>query len=628
MNEIEWPVIKKDIKVKIMNRESKINPSEIFKRYHFSGNPSNKDDVYAFLQVETSNGALKKAFIFAECFPEIYADIISKEWSSDMPFSQILYLYFNPSASTTCKICGAPVKFRTFKNGYPLYCSTQCANSDPEKKALTEQTVQQRYGVNNVFQDSSVKETIKHTVKERYGVDYIAQSKEIREKQKATCIEKYGVPTPFQMDDFQEKSIQTCRKKYGTDYATQSQEVKSKITASYIDKEGFTNPSYDPDVIDKRRETNFKNFDGKWFTQTDEMVQSNHELFLNRHKNIIGETDSTYIVSCEDNKCTLCESKTFEIDKNVFVQRSSQSAVICPIKLPLMGNASLAETELLDYIKSIYDGEIETGDRSIIPPLELDIVIPDKHIAIEFNGVFWHSDFNPRMRKTYHRDKSLKCRDKGYQLLHIWEDDWYNRKDIIKDYIKSKLGLCSKRIYARKCHVREIDAHTARLFVDSNHIQGYSNATYKIGLFYGDVLVSVMLVGKLRDMMGSKPKEGHYEIYRVVSREDTEVVGGFSKMLKYFERTYNPECIITYGDLCYTLGNVYLKCGFTDEGLSSPCYSWQINGVRYHRSNFMKCKLEECKKDPSLTEDQAMRSRHAYKVWDAGKIKFVKHYDS
>ena len=381
-------------------------------------------------------------------------------------------------------------------------------------------------------------------------------------------------------------------------------------------------------MIDKRRETNFKNFDGKWFTQTDEMIQSNHELFLNRHKNIIGETDSTYIVSCEDNKCTLCESKTFEIDKNVFVQRSSQSAVICPIKLPLMGNASLAETELLDYIKSIYDGEIETGDRSIISPLELDIVIPDKHIAIEFNGVFWHSDFNPRMCKTYHRDKSLKCRDKGYQLLHIWEDDWYNRKDIIKDYIKSKLGLCSKRIYARKCHVREIDAHTARLFVNSNHIQGYSNATYKIGLFYDDVLVSVMLVGKLRDMMGSKPKEGHYEIYRVVSCEDTEVVGGFSKMLKYFERTYNPECIITYGDLCYTLGNVYLKCGFTDEGLSSPCYSWQINGVRYHRSNFMKCKLEECRKDPSLTEDQAMRSRHAYKVWDAGKIKFVKHYDS
>ena len=349
---------------------------------------------------------------------------------------------------------------------------------------------------------------------------------------------------------------------------------------------------------------------------------------MNRHKNIIGETDSTYIVSCEDNKCTLCEGKAFEIDKNVFVQRSSQSAVICPIKLPLMGNASLAETELLDYIKSIYDGEIETGDRSIISPLELDIVIPDKHIAIEFNGVFWHSDFNPRMRKTYHRDKSLKCRDKGYQLLHIWEDDWYNRKDIIKDYIKSKLGLCSKRIYARKCHVREIDAHTARLFVDSNHIQGYSNATYKIGLFYDDALVSVMLVGKLRDMMGSKPKDGHYEIYRVVSCEDTEVVGGFSKMLKYFERTYNPECIITYGDLCYTLGNVYLKCGFTNEGLSSPCYSWQINGVRYHRSNFMKCKLEECKKDPSLTEDQAMRSRHAYKVWDAGKIKFVKHYDS
>ena len=605
-----------------------IDIKDLFDRYQFKGDPVDKDDVHAFLMTETSNGLFKKEPVFSKCFPELYKDIMSAEICANKSFSERLFIYFNPHATGLCKVCGRPTKFRNFKSGYPIYCSSKCSNSDPDKKETCRQTVINRYGVENVSKSSVVKDRICNTFKEKYGVEWVGQSKEAQAKQKATCIEKYGVPTPFQMDDFQEKSIQTCRKKYGTDYATQSQEVKSKITASYIDKTGFTNPSYNPDVIDKRRETNFKNFDGKWFTQTDEMIQSNHELFLNRHKNIIGETDSTYIVSCEDNKCTLCESKTFEIDKNVFVQRSSQSAAICPIKLPLMGNASLAETELLDYIKSIYDGEIETGDRSIISPLELDIVIPDKHIAIEFNGVFWHSDFNPRMCKTYHRDKSLKCRDKGYQLLHIWEDDWYNRKDIIKDYIKSKLGLCSKRIYARKCHVREIDAHTARLFVDSNHIQGYSNATYKIGLFYDDVLVSVMLVGKLRDMMGSKPKERHYEIYRVVSREDTEVVGGFSKMLKYFERTYNPECIITYGDLCYTLGNVYLKCGFTDEGLSSPCYSWQINGVRYHRSNFMKCKLEECRKDPSLTEDQAMRSRHAYKVWDAGKIKFVKHYDS
>ena len=605
-----------------------IDIKDLFDRYQFKGDPVDKDDVHAFLMTETSNGLFKKEPVFSKCFPELYKDIMSAEICANKSFSERLFIYFNPHATGLCKVCGRPTKFRNFKSGYPIYCSSKCSNSDPDKKETCRQTVINRYGVENVSKSSVVKDRICNTFKEKYGVEWVGQSKEVQAKQKATCIEKYGVPTPFQMDDFQEKSIQTCRKKYGTDYAVQSQEVKSKITASYIDKTGFTNPSYNPDVIDKRRETNFKNFDGKWFTQTDEMTQSNHGLFLNRHKNIIGETDSTYIVSCEDNKCTLCESKTFEIDKNVFVQRSSQSTVICPIKLPLMGNASLAETELLDYIKSIYDGEIETGDRSIISPLELDIVIPDKHIAIEFNGVFWHSDFNPRMCKTYHRDKSLKCRDKGYQLLHIWEDDWYNRKDIIKDYIKSKLGLCSRRIYARKCHVREIDAHTARLFVDSNHIQGYSNATYKIGLFYDDALVSVMLVGKLRDMMGSKPKEGHYEIYRVVSREDTEVVGGFSKMLKYFERTYNPECIITYGDLCYTLGNVYLKCGFTDDGLSSPCYSWQINGVRYHRSNFMKCKLEECKKDPSLTEDQVMRSRHAYKVWDAGKIKFVKHYDS
>lgn len=607
-----------------MNRESKINPSEIFERYTFKGDPSNKDDVYAFLQVETSNGALKKEFIFAKCFPEIYKDIRSKEWDTDISFSQILYNYFNPEITGRCKVCNKPTRYRNFKDGYAQYCCAKCTNSDPDKKLKTIQTVQEKYGVDNVFKNEDVKKNIKATNQKKYGFDYAAQSKEVKDKQKATCIEKYGVPTPFQMKDFQEKSIQTCREKYGYDHASQSPEVKAKVNSTYKDKTGYENPSHNPEVIDKRRETNFKNFGGKWFTQTDEMIDINHNYFLDRHKNIIGETDSTYIVECNDDKCTLCENKSFEIDKTMYKQRS-QVLTMCPIKSPIMGNASYAETELLDYIKSIYDGEIKTGDHSIISPLELDIVIPDKHIAIEFNGVFWHSDFNPRMHKTYHRDKSLKCIEKGYQLLHIWEDDWYGRKDVIKDYIKSKLGLCSRSIYARKCVVKEIEVSMARPFLNANHIQGYTSATYKIGLFYGEELVSVMLVGKLRNMMGSKPKEDHYEIYRVVSCRDTEVVGGFSKMLKYFERTYNPKCIITYGDLCYTLGNVYLKCGFDKAGLSAPCYSWLINTTRYHRSNFMKCKLDECKKDPSLTEDEVMRARHAHKVWDAGKIKFVKY---
>ena len=604
-----------------------IDIKELFDRYQFKGNPTDKDDVHAFLLTETSNGMFKKESVFSKCFPELYKDIMSAEICANKSFSERLFIYFNPLVTGLCKVCGQPTKFHSFKVGYPIYCSSKCSNTDPDKKESCRQTVINRYGVENVSKSSVVKDRICNTFKEKYGVEWVGQSKEVQAKQKATCIARYGVATPFEMDGFKDKSIKTCRMKYGTDHAMQSDAVKTKIQKTYRHKTGYTNPSFNPDVIKKRMETNFQKYNGKWFTQTSDMIDINHSLFLERHPDIIRETQDTYVVSCSDPTCTLCTERSFEIDKNLYIHRSSQSSIICPIKSPHTGCSSIAETGLLDYIKSIYNGEIISGDRKLIYPLELDIVIPEKKISIEFNGIFWHSDFNPRMHKKYHQDKSLKCNELGYQLLHIWEDDWYLRQDIIKDYIKSKLHLCSRRVHARKCEVREIDSKSAASFVNTHHIQGYVNSTYKIGLFYGDELVEVMLVGKLRNSMGSKPKEGSYEIYRVVSCRDTEVTGGFSKMLKYFERTYHPSEIITYGDLCYTNGNVYKVCGFEERGLSAPCYSWTINGIRYHRSNFMKCKLEECKKDPSLTEDDVMRSRHAYKVWDAGKLKFVKNIE-
>lgn len=174
--------------------------------------------------------------------------------------------------------------------------------------------------------------------------------------------------------------------------------------------------------------------------------------------------------------------------------------------------------------------------------------------------------------------------------------------------------------------MKQINAQDARQFVNNNHIQGYVNSTYKIGLFYQDELIGVMLIGNLRNTMGSKPREGYYEIYRMVSKIGLSIVGGFSKMLSYFEKTYHPIEIITYGDLCYTNGNVYKKTGFKEAGLSAPCYSWEIKDKKYHRSNFMKHKLIECKNNPSLTEDEVMRNRGAHKIWDAGKIKFIKSY--
>lgn len=134
-----------------------IDIKELFDRYQFKGDPSDKDDVHTFLLTETSNGMFKKEHVFSKCFPELYKDIMSAEICANKSFSERLFIYFNPHATCLCKVCGRPTKFRNFKSGYPIYCSSKCSNTDPDKKETCRQTVINRYGVDNVSRSSVVK---------------------------------------------------------------------------------------------------------------------------------------------------------------------------------------------------------------------------------------------------------------------------------------------------------------------------------------------------------------------------------------------------------------------------------------------------------------------------------------
>ena len=256
---------------------------------------------------------------------------------------------------------------------------------------------------------------------------------------------------------------------------------------------------------------------------------------------------------------------------------------------------------------------------------ELDIYLPDLKIAFEFNGVYWHNEFNKP--KNYHQEKSKMCLEQNIQLIHVWEDDWLYKTEIIKDIINTKLKNNLINIGARKCIIKEVSNKDAYDFLNKYHIQGgLKNNGKTIGLYYNDELVEVLSFGNLRKFMGGNNINNFYEIYRVCSKSGYNIQGGFSKLLKYIERVYNPKCLITYANLDYTIGNVYEKCGFIKENLSTPTYTWVIKGIRKHRSNFMKSKLEEFKHDSNLTEVEIMHNRGCWRCWDSGKIRFKKVY--
>jgi|688.fasta_scaffold05388_20 hypothetical protein len=280
---------------------------------------------------------------------------------------------------------------------------------------------------------------------------------------------------------------------------------------------------------------------------------------------------------------------------------------------------SSAQREIYEFIQSISDGFMEQ-DTSLLYGREIDIVNHEKKIGIEYNGLYFHSDIY-RDRK-YHLSKLKEMEKLGYRLVYIWEDWWVRKKEIVKSMLSSVLSVGGTKIYARKCDVREITDESARIFLGKNHIQGPSVSKIRIGLFYNEELVSVMTFGKLRATLGSKSKEGHWEMMRFCSSLNTTVVGGASKLFSFFIKKYNPICVISFANRDWSVGNVYDKIGFKLLGATEPGYFYAKGKRRFNRSMFTKHKLIESGADKAKTESIIMKERGYMKIWDTGNIKF------
>ena len=283
-------------------------------------------------------------------------------------------------------------------------------------------------------------------------------------------------------------------------------------------------------------------------------------------------------------------------------------------------NYSLQEVEIRKFLD---ENNIEhiTNSYDIIP-YELDIYIPKYKFAIEHNGNFFHSSFSKESEKLLrnkHLNKTLECNNLGISLFHIRGDQWQNRKDIIKSMILNKCGL-SKRIYARKCEIQHINKNVAMEFIEENHIQGtLKSSKYNIGLIYENELVSLISIGNPR-----YNKNYDLELLRSVTKKNLIVVGGFSKLIKYF-RSINNESLVSYCDRQYSTGISYYKAGFILHHISQIgyCYTDKRYNI-YHRTEFMKSKLKHKLEifDENLSESENMYNNGYRKMFDCGEIVF------
>ena len=191
--------------------------------------------------------------------------------------------------------------------------------------------------------------------------------------------------------------------------------------------------------------------------------------------------------------------------------------------------------------------------------------------------------------------------------------------------LKNKLGLTENKIMARKCEIKELDTKQAKEFCENNHIQGYVGSSVKLGLFYGDEVVSVMTFGRLRKSMNSTGDDNEYEMLRFCNKLNTNVIGGANKLFKYFIKNYNPNKIISYSNKRYSNGELYEKLGFKYIHDSQPNYYYIIGKQRKHKFNFRKDKLIKEGFDPNKSEHQIMMEREIPRIYDCGTITYIKY---
>jgi hypothetical protein len=494
-------------------------------------------------------------------------------------------------------------------------CMSPLLNEEVNNKVKA--TNLERYGFENAASSDEIRARRDETMIARYGVKSAIQNNELKAKTLETVTRKYGVNNPSKNDEVKKKARQTCIERYGHPSSTQNDEIKNKIVATNMAKYNVPwsqlNTTMRLKISTSRKKANYR----KLFT-TDKLGGLCKPLF----------TEEEYINRVTGSKlkfeCTTCAGEIYSSLVNGRVPR-------CNICFPPLAGNSKFQDEVANYVKSIYcDGSVLTNNWDVIDNWELDVYIPSQNIAIECNGNYWHSEVGGKKYTFYHVQKTRRCEAKGIKLIHIFEDEWLLKRDIIKRRLAYALGVSGTRIHARKCKLAEVPAPQSNQFLDTYHIQGADKSPIRIGAFYNDELVAVMTFGKLRKALGQNPREHAYEMYRFCVGENS-IPGIASRLFSYFVDHYHPHEVTSYADRRWTSDldknkSAYAVMGFKFVKHTYPNY-WYLGDNyfdRFHRYAFRKSELTSKleKYDPNLTEWENMKNNGYDRIWDCGHLKY------
>ena len=490
----------------------------------------------------------------------------------------------------TCPTCHKVFVVSYYLRNKRTYCSRSCANHDPgviaKMVASQTKTFTEKYGM-HPMKTEQTKGNLRAVVKEKYGVEWISSSNGWYEKVKQHNLQKYGV----EHYNNREQIRTTCIEKYGVDNPTKCQTIREKMN------EG--------------RKTVHYNY------LMDYCLKNNIEAQFDRDHYYGYGFDNKYRF-----KCTKCDY-TFEAAIN-----NCFGSIFCEKCDP--NKKQTFENSFFDFLTSLTPPTIiKRHDRTILYGKELDFYLPDKNLAFELNGLYWHSEFGHGLNRQYHLNKTKGCIAHSVRLIHIFEDEWRDKQELVKSVITTILKCqTSSAIYARKCDIRQISIQEKDTFLNENHLQQKDKSTIKMGLYYDNKLVSVMTFRRTSRF----DKNVEWELSRFCNQKNTIVIGGASKLFSHFLKTYTPRSIVSYNDRRYFSGDLYHTLGFQFVGNTAPSYHYITPDYKntMNRLNFQKHLLPKKLKlfDASLTEWENMKNNGFDRIWDCGNGKWVFHcYD-
>ena len=523
----------------------------------------------------------------------------------------------NPNYNKKCLICNNKTKFISFKNGHLKTCGSKSCIAKLINLTSKEKQIEGCKLRNQKWKT----ETINGKTKQQIIIEKGQDKRNLKQKETNKKISKSlkenelisGDNNSMKNSETVQKLKLVFKEKYGVDWITQNKNIKEKIKQTMINK-------YEVNNYSKTKE--YKN----------KMYNLNKEKMIERITKYFQENDLEFVsdINLYQNETT---SIQFKCKKCGTIHTKIWNAIDqwwnCKVCNPNFSTSS-QETEITEFLQS-NNILFEKSAKIIKNPeseksFEIDFNILNKNIAIEFDGLYWHCNRH-QLNNNYHLQKTLLCKEKGIQLIHIFEDEWILKKEIVLSRLRSLLNLIKEKIFARKCKIKIVNFQEKNEFLEKNHIQGKDISMINIGLYYNNELVSIMTFSSGNISKGKKKEEGIWELNRFCNKINLNVIGGAGKLLSHFKKNYQWKEIYSYADKRWSTGNLYKKLNFNLEYETRPNY-WYINLSksikRFHRFTFRKSmliKMKEYKEE--LTEMEIMTKKGWNWIYDCGNLKFI-----